>query len=196
MTDSKITIEFNLRTEHIQDFYVYHELKSKERKRNLLKDRIILFIFLFIIFFLLISNYDNSYLSSVISALIYSGFIFLILMMFRYREKQIREKIIKLLNKPENRNLLGPIKYEFDINGIRIKTDISESYYKWDCITKTITDNRYFFLYMSSLNAIQIPKNVFNNDLDKQRFIELLNKNNDGQKSNTHSDCPAGSERD
>ena len=195
MTDSKITIEFNLRTEHIQDFYVYHELKSKERKRNLLKDRIILFIFLFIIFFLLISNYDNSYLSSVISALIYSGFIFLLLM-FRYREKQIREKIIKLLNKPENRNLLGPIKYEFDINGIRIKTDISESYYKWDCITKTITDNRYFFLYMSSLNAIQIPKNVFNNDLDKQRFIELLNKNNDGQKSNTHSDCPAGSERD
>jgi len=198
MTDTKITIEFNQKTEHIQNFHIYHELNSKERKQNLLTVRVILFILLFIIFFLSVSNYDNYYsLIGMFKALFLSAFVSLLVLFSNNvsREKLIQKRTVKLLNKPENKNILENIKLEFDANGIHAKTDTMEVYYKWDCIVRTVSNDNYFFLYINSFSAIIIPKNVFSNDLDKQLFIKLLNKNNNGQKSNTRSDCQTGSER-
>jgi hypothetical protein len=178
MTDAKITIEFEHEVRHIQDFYVYHNLYSKEGKRALLKLRIFLFTLVFVISLLLTANYDKSYtLSGAFNALIFSGLVFLLVMRSNIpKEKQIRKRIIKFLNKPENKKFLEHVKLEFDTNGISTETSNSKSYYKWDCIVNVVSNDRYFYLYINEINAIIIPKNVFANDLDKQMFVELLNE--------------------
>jgi hypothetical protein len=183
MIDTKITIEFKEEIEHLQDFNIYHTLNSKEHKRVLLKSKIFLSIFCFIMFFSVVSISNGSYtLSGFFKALILSGFICLLAFSSSNisREKQIRNKTIKFLNKPENRNFLKYEKLIFDANGIYVTTDISESSLKWDWIVKVASNDEYFFLYVNSMNAIVIPKSAFTNDLDKQLFIKLLNKNTNG----------------
>jgi hypothetical protein len=86
----------------------------------------------------------------------------------------MEKKAVKSLLLPENRNVLGDIYLAFDKEKIYAKTDIAETSYTWNAITKiTISDDDYYLNLLLGLFVL-IPKRVFKTNEERNIFENLL----------------------
>lgn len=174
----KIILEFELDQLDYQEFNIYHSWDSDNRHGFRIRTKILGALFVFIILFLIVYLDKCSITSAdLIKLIIFTVIIYLITLAFGdgNQRSRIRKKADKFLAKKENRNFLKRNRFEFDENGFVIKSDISESHNKWDCITKIDKNDKYFLLYTTLINAIIIPKRVIN-EKDMAAFEKLIEK--------------------
>lgn len=173
----KVIVEFEQDVTSLEEFSIYYYLKTKEGKPYRLSYRITPVLYGLPFVLLIEYIYDPSItladFSIVAVLFLLIVFLFNLLIVKESIKRRIKKAVKKHLRKPENRNDLGRVRLEFDSDGITKKTNISESYFKWEAITKVAFNGNYFFLFLSSNSAIIIPNNTFANDDDKQTFIHF-----------------------
>lgn len=174
----KIIMEFELDKVDYQEFNIYHSWDSVNRRGFRIRTKIFGALFVFLILFLIVYLDKCSItLADIIKLIIFTVIVYLITLAFGdgNQRSRIRKKADKFLAKTENRNFLKRNRFEFDENGFLVRSDISESYNKWDCITKIDKGDKYFLLYTSLINAIIIPKRVID-EKDIAAFERLIEK--------------------
>ena len=79
---------------------------------------------------------------------------------FVFKKKSIRNKTHQFLENAVNRNVLLPAELTIDHTGIRSVSAVADVCFKWDTVEKVYETNAYFFLFVNTIQALIIPKNV------------------------------------
>lgn len=76
-------------------------------------------------------------------------------------------------NQSRNKELYGHRTMTFDLDQIHIKTAVSSTIYAWDAVVKKVESSLSYFLYISSIQALIVPKDAFQTEADRTTFEEL-----------------------
>ncbi len=176
-------IKFQRTLEDLIAFNLFHYEHSPYFRRNMLIVRILLsllVIFLpFAVVFLVFGKtryFTNpaAPIAAVIACLI--GGIFFFIRYPAYRRADMVNQIRKSFREGDNEGFLGEQKFDFSPQGILYTGQISESKIKWSAINKVVQNEKYIFLYTSSINAITIPRNAFSDAKMEQEFLEMVHE--------------------
>jgi hypothetical protein len=87
-----------------------------------------------------------------------------------YARSEIINNITKTFREDGNEGSLGEQKIEVSAQAIMYANQAGESKINWSAISKVAQNDKYIFLYTSSMNAIIIPRNVFSDAKVEQEF--------------------------
>lgn len=87
---------------------------------------------------------------------------------------RMKERARKFIAKEENSKGLEEIELDITDENIIYNSVNSKSIINWDYIAKYAITNEYFFLYLNELNAIIIPKRLFNSQEGIDEFQKVL----------------------
>ena len=89
----------------------------------------------------------------------------------------ISRRLLKRQANKENGELItGYREVTFLEAGILYKTNVSETNFSWNAVTKLSESSKNYFLYMGKQRAIIIPKAAFKSDQMKFDFLSILEK--------------------
>jgi YcxB-like protein len=94
-----------------------------------------------------------------------------------YRRSEIINHIKKSFSESENEGFLGEQKFDVSMQGMLYTGRTSESKINWSAIHKVAQNDKYIFLYTSSINAITIPRNAFSDAKMEKGFLEMIHAN-------------------
>ena len=173
----KIIIEFNLQEEDIMRMWRFTSwdaphLKLKRQKAVLMILLVVAVLLAFIIH-IDVGAFNKEFLLKF--------FIFFFLLSIPlvggYNNRTgegIEKKALKYLSLPENKNILGNSYFEIDTMNIFVKDANANSNLSWNSITKINISDTDFYLYFDSINALIIPKRVFESNEERNILENLL----------------------
>ncbi len=96
-------------------------------------------------------------------------------------KKMTLKRILKQINNGDNSSVVGPQSLTLTETEILFEKPSSESKFDWSGIKKIKENDSHFFLYVTSISAIIIPKNKIRNEIEEVRaYLEsawvILNK--------------------
>lgn len=74
---------------------------------------------------------------------------------------------------PLNENFFSKFQVSFSEQGIFARTDYAETKYYWSSIVKKEEDKNFYFLYLTTEMAIQVPKRVLKSEVERKQ-LEFL----------------------
>jgi YcxB-like protein len=170
-----ITLNFELTKEDYFQFYYYITWLAPGKKAAALKQRIRIFL-LFTLAFTMIKFADAAhsfdaffFYTIIVLASIYVFPLF-------YMKATIKKQADAFSNNPLNAAFLQPTELIFSETGIFTKDKYAEVKYNWISIVKKEENSDYFFLYVSSIQALLIPKRALRSEDERLRFIKLLSQ--------------------
>jgi hypothetical protein len=102
----------------------------------------------------------------------------------------------KLLAEGSNRSIIGWREMELVNNRLFVKLELIESSYDLRAIEKIVSDDRYTYVYVSSIQAFMIPMTLYPEDEYRQFVAELLDAWDDRDAPGSHGVKPRGSPAD
>lgn len=169
-----VTLQFSLSKDDYTNYYLHALWNAPAKKivrrkyfmRQLLVNAGIIGIFLYLKMF---SFVDPSYLYLFFGCMILSfGFnIF-------NQKNNLQKQAKKFANNDQNASIFLLTTHQFSSTGIQLKDDVSDTFLQWKAIVKKEETNTYYYLFTNSVQALIIPKNVFNSADDIQQFEKLL----------------------
>jgi len=60
--------------------------------------------------------------------------------------------------------------------GIWVSSEDTESKMKWSAVEKIVTNEGYIYIYVSPLNALVVPKNMFRSETEYESFVETARR--------------------
>lgn len=155
------------------NYYMYVLWDSPEKKKERLKQytKTILFNGIFIAVLLLSSIYTRSLTSNYTIILIVLAI--LVLQMFSTRSN-VKKRAEAYASDPQNDSIFDETDLTISGAGIEIKTDKALVHYKWDAIIKKQENSDYYFLFISAIQSILIPKRIFSNPAEKAEVEKLF----------------------
>ncbi|TAJ09758.1 YcxB family protein [Marinilabiliaceae bacterium JC017] len=161
-------IEFEFDANDWMAFHMHYINSSKQFKRSKLLTTLIfpLVLLALIVFNLVKGDYD---LSSI-AVLAVLAILWVIFMPGRFTKKTIH-KARKIIMEADNSAVMGIHKIEFTTTGIVHVQPQAEHTINWDGIKKVEETADYFFLYITSVSAIIIPKQKIGTDVEKVATI-------------------------
>ena len=170
-----LILNFELTKEDYFKFYYYTVWLAPEKKTAAIKSRVKTFL-LFTLAFSMIKfatsphNFDFFFFYTLlVLASIY------VLPLFSI-ENSSRKQALAFYNDPLNANTFLQTEIIFSETGIFGKYSYAEVNYKWNCINKKVETTEHFLLYISSNQAIIIPKREIKTETDKSKLLELFGK--------------------
>jgi hypothetical protein len=184
-----MNIEFERTIEDLIDFNLFHMAHSATFKQQKFTVQVLVGIFvamlIFGFFYLLFGFLDSIFGIIFLSRPGMSYFILIISLLLgtwgfiqfpSIDHKQTISKIKKMLNEEDNTKMLGHQAISLSPEGIFSKSQAGESKVNWSAISKVEKNDKRFFLYLGSVNAIIIPKDCFKSEKEQQDFLEYVNK--------------------
>ena len=170
-----ITLQYAISKEDYVNFYTYVMWDAPENKKKRFNYyvRQIIPIVLFIIAFYYTGIFERN--SKFI--LLILAFIFLtsLLSLFNVRSNTVRQGE-KVANDPNNSSVFLDIYMIVSETGISTKDTLMETKFQWNAFIKKQESKEYYFLFMSSMQALIIPKRIFNNADERIQFEKLLSQ--------------------
>lgn len=170
-----ITLQYALTKEDYVNYYTYVSWDAPERKKKRFYYYIrqIIPIVLFIIAFYYTGIFERN--SKFI--LLILGFIFLtsLLSLFNVRSNTVKQAE-KVANDPGNSSIFLAISMIVSETGISTKDVLTETKFQWNAFIKKQESREYYFLFVSSMQALIIPKRIFNNADERIQFEKLLSQ--------------------
>jgi hypothetical protein len=80
----------------------------------------------------------------------------------------------RVADDPNNGSIFLELNVVISETGIVVKDELKESKYRWEAILRKAESKNYYFLFHNAVQAIIIPKRVFNTADEKGRFEKLL----------------------
>ncbi len=144
-----------------------------KKKRKKYYFRVIFFTALAIGFFLY--SLRNSFRSDIpltffILGALYVCFLFLMV------KNNFRDAVKKIYAHPDNANFFCRTELSFDETGITAKNEFAETRYTWPAIVRKSSTSGHYFLYLSQMSALIIPKRIFKSEADKEAFEKMLSQ--------------------
>ena len=169
-----LELNYSLTKEDYIDYNVYTLWSAPFNKKS--RAKIYFKLLGFFLLFALVWLFSISF--SWISITMFAVFsLFVVLRIPQIQKKAIINKVEKLFLKEENQALLGPKTVTFSDTGIHVKSELSESRQQWKSITRRTENEKLYFLYTSSIQALIIPKRIMRNSEQKAAFEKILNQN-------------------
>ncbi len=168
-----MNIEIERTIQDVIDFNLFHMAHSPSIKRQLLLMQVLtglLVIPLAFGIFYLVYHSINAF-AVVVSVL--AGVLAFALYPQSNRKSTIG-RIRKMLSEGGNTALLGHQVISLSPEGIFVKNQAVESKIAWSTVGKIAENDKYVYLYTSSINALVIPKKCFQSDKEKQEFFEYV----------------------
>ena len=167
-------LSYELATEDIVSFNIYHFQNSKTAKKRRVIQRF--FIPVWVIMIFLFFNIKNLNLVSITSnaPLLVFGILWF-LFIDKYYFWRIKSNVEKLLQEDKNNGMIGKQNVEVRDELLVVENDSGLTQYKLETINKIDENEKYLFIYVTSVSAIVIPKKVFQN-YEKDSFVKELNK--------------------
>ncbi len=168
--------EYSLTDSDYIKFNIFHTFNSKSGKKNMLTLRLIVPVILFFILFIPLINKENRdiiFFSSTIFIYLVSSIIcFFLAKHFQiYFIKKMVKRIKKDGKLPYGKNNL----IKFDQNFIYEVNDKIETKTKYTVLENIMVDDNAIYIYFSAIQAYIIPFRVFENDEQKEAFLEFIN---------------------
>lgn len=175
-TQEQITIEYERTVEDIIEFNLFHMSHSPSIRRQALFVQVVVALLVFIVS--LAIGYSLNLGQRVLTYFDYVLFLVLStasFFMFPYLNRaEIIRGFRKATNDGDNKAILGHQTVSLTPDHIFVKTQGTESKYTWASINKIAQNDKYIFLYISSINAIVIPK-TFSTPSSLQEFVNYIN---------------------
>lgn len=168
-----IVLHFQLTEEDHIEFNYYRVWSSPER-RNFRIKTYIRYGVLILIASLIVSTLDDrpiTLFSVGIAVAIACLFSLVLKPLIRFN---LKRHVRKLLADPANAGYTSPTQLTFTGKGIFSKDELSENSYDWNAIVKKTETATHFYLFVSSLLAIAIPKRAFTNAAELESFKKML----------------------
>lgn len=94
----------------------------------------------------------------MLAGAIWAAAILVLLFYPRYYNKRVVAVSMQVMNKPESRNLFGPRELELTEQGVQTHSAIGQAFFRAEAITKVVVTPAYLLLFISSAQAIIVPK--------------------------------------
>ncbi len=165
-------ITYELTLEDIVNFNDYHFRHSKVSKKKRMIAKLIIPIWTLFVFLAL--NYTNldeiSFLFNIPIFLFAIAWFFLFDRLYFWR---LRNNVDKMLREKENKGIIGKQKITLSNDQLLFETSFTSAQFKPGSISEVIETRDYFFLYVSSLNALIVPQSSIQAS-EKKEFLEKL----------------------
>lgn len=109
---------------------------------------------------------DYAWLSSIIIGILVS-----VLSAF-YMMFSIKRKVMRLIK--TNKGIVGEHIIELNAQGLYESTEYNESHYAWKGIEDIKADKEYIYIFINSIQGINIPRRAFENQEQESGFIQQL----------------------
>lgn len=166
-----MTLHYNITFNDLMDLQKDGLKNSTYHKRTRIKLQWVtsfLIFFITILFFEFLSQSGYGNLSQSNIATIAAGtIVYFMIFPFYYRTLNIIN-FKRVFKNNNNSNMLGDWKLTFIEEGITRETENSTSFFKWEAFEKATQDDQHYFLFLSDLQAVIIPK-VFSEQEDEER---------------------------
>ncbi len=170
-----ISLQYAISKKDYINFFTYIMWDAPEnRKKKTIyytKQIVPLVIFILAFYFTGIFDRDSKFILLIL------GFIFLtsLLSLIGVRTNTMRQAE-KFTDNPVNSSIFLPFTMVISVTGISIKSALIESKYQWNSFIKKQESEEYYFLFTSSVQAIIIPKKVFEHTEQRLQFEKLLSQ--------------------
>lgn len=167
-------INYTLSQDDYINFNIYHGKNSKSIKRNLNLQRFATPLLFFV--FAFIANLKSDI--PLWYWLVIFSVIYVIWTIFypKYYFYTVKKGVSKMINEGKNEDLIGNKTLKLRDDHILSISDNSESKVKWNTVERYVETDRYIFIYISAVSAYIIPKEDFDSEEKKDKFITILNK--------------------
>ncbi|HEY5982276.1 MAG TPA: YcxB family protein [Anaerolineales bacterium] len=168
-------IKFDRTIDNLLDFNLYHMAHSPGERRQWLGARVITTM-LTTLFAVILSMWGTTSLQPLylVPAALAGLVVFLIFP--AVARWSASGRIRRILKEGDNDSIFGPQTISFSAEGIFAKNRSGESRFNWSAVKKFSENDRHFFLYTSSYQALVIPKRCFESGEEIQAFRELIDR--------------------
>jgi len=168
-----VSIKYAISKEDYINYYAYVVWDAPENRAKRMwyyvKQIVPILLFLFAFYYTGIFERNSTFI------LIILAFIFLTsaLSLFGVRSNTIKQGE-KITDDPGNSSIFLERSLQVTDAGIVSKDALVEINYHWSAFIKKQESKDYYFLFTSSIQALIIPKRIFNNLLERSQFEKLL----------------------
>jgi hypothetical protein len=169
--------DYQLTKEDYVEFNQYHYKNSKSFMKDIMLLRVLFPILLLLFPVLMGKKLDMIYIS--IFVLISTVWI---IFLPKYLWKAINKKIIKMVEENKNGDLFTLKHTTINESGVYWKSEYSEGHYNWNSVIKINETDQFIYIYVSSVQAVVISKQLSSNGIDIMKLLEfcksMVNRNN------------------
>lgn len=165
--------EFNitLTEKDVADFNIFHMKHSKTMRKTMMSMRF-LFPVVFLAMGFLVLDFDL-----IFWAIFLIGSILSFFLMPKVMEASIKRRVKLLLKDGKNGELFAPKNIVVDESGIKSESLNTTTFYKWGSVVKISEDESTYYIYVSSIQAVILPKKFIGSQSDLKIFGEFMNRN-------------------
>lgn len=164
-----VIINYTLTKEDYSNFYHYVALLSPGKKSTIIKTWIKRFLlFSFVLVFVKISSSEKNFdLYFFYSIFVLAGiYIFPIFNLSNAYKKIVTQFTDNLING----NMFNDYQIIISETGLFSKGKFTETKYQWDSIVKKEENSNFYFLFISSEQAILLPKRAIRSEVEKEQL--------------------------
>lgn len=159
--------EYKLTKDDYIDFNIHHTKTSNSMRRTLFYLKYLTPILFVLIPFVITKGTDKIMIATFTITAILWIFIFP-----KYYWKSIKKNIAKIVDEGDNGDLFGNRTLTISNSGIEELLDNGNNTKKWSAVTKIDESIKSILIYFSSVEAAIIPKTLFDNDDEVNKFIK------------------------
>jgi hypothetical protein len=170
-----LKVEFNLTKDDYIAFNMYYLENSATIKRTLFIHRYFVSLVFLVLPFLLAAVSDVPFMIW----LVLYGLAFILWIIFypRYFMSITKKRIIKMIDEGKNSHMFGFRSITLTETGVEETKEHGESKTAWSSIEKVEELQDYLYIFVGSLNAYIVPDRAFDNDEQKNEFLQILRGN-------------------
>lgn len=167
------TLHYTLTKEDYVNFYLQVAWRSPEKRKQLIKRYVLkALLYAALLMFIKLSGREGELDTYFFFSI---GIIFLLFIMPVFRMAEIYKKQVeRMLKNPLNANFFRVTQVIFSDAEIFTKNEFTETIYQWKGIVKKEENKAYYFLYLSSEQAILIPKRTLTTESEKQVLEKIF----------------------
>jgi len=176
-TEDQITVEYERTIEDLIEFNLFHMRNSPSLRRQALVTQLGAMLLAAII------SLAMGYLLGL-DKKAGTGFLYILTLVLSIvaffivpylNRSEVINGIRKATKEGDNKAILGHQTISLTPDNIFVKSPVGESKYTWASIDKIAQNDQFIFVYISSINAIVIPRKAFSTNSSLQEFMNYLN---------------------
>ncbi|CAN5787693.1 hypothetical protein BH11BAC4_BH11BAC4_24640 [soil metagenome] len=169
-----ISLNYSISKEDYINYYTYvlwdAPANRKKRISYYLRQLVPLLLFIFAFYYTGIFDRSSKFTLIIIAAIILTS----IFSFIGVRSNTLR-RAEKIASDPSNSSIFLETAMIVSETGIALKNRLAETRYQWNAFIKKQESNEYYFLFTSGIQAMIIPKRIFNQD-ERMQFEKLLSQ--------------------
>lgn len=171
-----VSLHYNILKEDYVNFYTYVMWDAGDIRRKRIKSiaKQAGFVLLFVAVYYFAGGFRFLSKITVIIILLMFGTSFIPVLGGRSGTDRQGEEIAE---DPENVSVFADTQLNVTDGGLQVKTEFADTKYTWKAIIRKTETPAYYFLFVNAIQAIIIPKRIFDNKEEQAEFDKMLSRN-------------------